>query len=509
MACPACGSETPEGFNFCGKCGSPLAEPGTGQRKTVSILFCDLVGSTVLGSSVDTEVLRSVLEQYWSRARSVVERHGGTVEKFIGDAVVGVFGVPTLHEDDALRAVRAAADLLVAVRELNKDLQERLGIELAVRIGVNTGEVLAGAGGEALMSGDAANVAARLEQAAGAGEVLLGETTHWLVRGVVDAERVGPLSVKGKSEPLVAFRLAGVRPGSVGPGRSRRFAGRMVGRGRQLQLAETAYATAVEEPALVLLTVVGAPGVGKSRLVEELLAEVGDRAFALAGRCLSYGEGITYWPTIEMLNRLAEADPRPVSSWLDGVEHADQIRTGLDTMLGRAEAATGQEIAWAFRRLVETVAAARPVILVVDDVQWAEPALLDLLDHLTDMSRAAPILLVCLARPEFLESRPGWGSGRQSFTTVLSPLSQADCAELTAGLFGEHVGDQLLERITNAADGIPLFVEEMLAMLVDQGRLVADPVGRLDGDSRSDGQSPFRPPFRPCSLPGWTGCPRS
>ena len=320
-------------------------------------------------------------------------------------------------------------------------------------------------------------MAARLEQAAGAGEVLLGETTRWLVRDVIDAQRVGPLSVKGKSEPLVAYRLVGVWPASLKPGRSRRFAGRLVGRRRQLRLAETAFEMAVEEPACVLLTVVGEAGVGKSRLVEELLARVGDQAVALAGRCLSYGEGITYWPTIEMLNRLAEADPRPVSSWLDGVEHADLIRTGLETMLGRAEAASGQEIAWAFRRLVETVAVARPVILVVDDVQWAEPALLDLLVHLTDMSRAAPILLVCMARPEFLETRPGWGAGRQALTTVLSPLSRTDCAELTAGLLGEHAGNQLLERITDAADGIPLFVEEMLAMLVDLGRLVSHPAG--------------------------------
>ena len=386
-----------------------------------------------MGSSVDTEVLGSVLKQYWARARSVVERHGGTVEKFIGDAVVGVFGIPTLHEDDALRAVRAAADLLVAVRELNKDLGERFGVELAVRIGVNTGEVLVGVGDESLMSGDAANVAARLEQAAGSGEVLLGESTRWLVRDVIDAQRVGPLSVKGKSEPLVAYRLVGVWPESLRPGRSRRFAGRLVGRQRQLRLAETAYATAVEEPACVLLTVVGATGVGKSRLVEELLARVGDQALALAGRCLSYGEGITYWPTIEMLNRLAEADPRPVSSWLDGVEHADLIRAGLDTMLGRAEVANGQEIAWAFRRLVETVAAARPVVLVVDDVQWAEPALLDLLDHLTDMSRSAPILLVCLARPEFLETRPGRGA-------AAAVVHHCAAAVVTEGLRGADRG---------------------------------------------------------------------
>ena len=444
----------------------------------MSILFCDLVGSTALGSSLDTEVLRGVLGQYWERARSVVEGHGGTVEKFIGDAVVGVFGIPVLHEDDAVRAVRAAADLLAAVGELNKDLVERLGVVLAVRIGVNTGEVLSGSGGVALMAGDAANVAARLEQAASPGEVLIGESTYWLVRDAVDADRVPALSVKGKAEPLVAFRLVGVRPASVGQLRGRRFAGRLVGRARQLQLAEVAYATAVEESACVLLTVVGVPGVGKSRLVQELLGRIGDQAVVLAGRCLPYGEGITYWPTVEMVNRLVEVDPRRLGAWLEGVAHADRIRAGLDTMLGLVQAATGKEIAWAFRRLVETVAAVRPVVLVVDDVQWAEPALLDLLDHLTDMSRGAPILLICMARPEFLDTRPTWGAQRtHSFTTVLSPLSAADCAELTAGLLGDQVGSELLERVTTAADGIPLFVEEMLAMLVDQGQLEPDPAG--------------------------------
>ena len=401
------------------------------------------------------------------------------MEKFIGDAVVGVFGIPVLHEDDAVRAVRAAADLVGAVGELNKDLVERLGVVLAVRIGVNTGEVLSGSGGVALMAGDAANVAARLEQAAGPGEVLIGESTYWLVRDAVDADRVPALSVKGKAEPLVAFRLVGVRPASVGQLRGRRFAGRLVGRARQLQLAEVAYATAVEESACVLLTVVGVPGVGKSRLVQELLGRIGDQAVVLAGRCLPYGEGITYWPTVEMVNRLVEVDPRALGAWLEGVAHADRIRAGLDTMLGLVQAATGKDIAWAFRRLVETVAAVdRPVVLVVDDVQWAEPGLVDLLDHLTDLSRGAPILLVAMARPEFLDTRPTWGAQRgHSFTTVLSPLSASDCAELTAGLLGNHLGHALLERITTAADGIPLFVEEMLAMLVDQHQLEPDPTG--------------------------------
>ncbi len=469
--CPSCGTENPERFTFCGACGSPLVDRGAGQRKTVTIVFCDLVDSTVLGSSVDTEVLREVLAGYWRRARSVVERHGGTVEKFIGDAVVGVFGIPVVHEDDALRAVRAAADLVVEVRELDKDVRARWGIELAVRVGVNTGEVLTG--GEALMSGDAANVAARLEAAAAAGEVLVGEATYRLVRGAVDAVDVGPLVVKGKAEPLVAFRLLGVHPAGAGL-RRRRFFGPLVGRSRQLRLAEAMYETAVEESACVLLTVLGEPGVGKSRLVQELLAGIGAGAWVLQGRCLPYGEGITYWPTVEMLTGLAEADPRPLAEYLPGVAHAGEILAGLQTMRGDAQTATAREVAWAFRRLVETLAAQRPVVVVVDDVQWAEPGLVDLLDHLTDMSRGMPILLVCMARPEFQQTRPGWGAGRQhSFTMALHPLSDADCHQLTAQLLGPQVGEAFLGKVVAAAEGVPLFVEELTAMLVEDGHLVA------------------------------------
>jgi class 3 adenylate cyclase/tetratricopeptide (TPR) repeat protein len=436
----------------------------------VSIVFCDVVDSTVLGSSVDTEVLRGVLAGYWGRARAVVERHGGTVEKFIGDAVVGVFGVPVVHEDDALRAVRAAADLLVEVRDLNKDFEQRLGIVLAVRVGVNTGEVLSG--GEALMSGDAANVAARLEAAAAAGEVLVGESTYRLVRDVVEVVDVGPLVVKGKADPLVAFRLVGVRP--TGVGRRRRFSGPLVGRGRQLRLAEAMYATAVEESACVLLTVLGEPGVGKSRLVQELLAGIGADALVLQGRCLAYGEGIGYLPTIEMLTGLAETDAMPLAEHLSGVAHSGEVLAGLETMRGEAETATGGEVAWAFRRLVETLAARRPVVLVVDDVQWAEPALLDLLDHLTDMSRGAPILLVCMARPEFQQTRPGWGSARQhSLTVALRPLTDTECLQLAAQLLGPEADTALLDRVVTASEGVPLFVEELTAMLVDDGQLVA------------------------------------
>jgi class 3 adenylate cyclase len=449
------------------------------------MLFADLVGSTELGSRLDPEVLRGVLSSYWDVARGAVERHGGTVEKFIGDAVVAVFGIPVVREDDAIRAVRAAADLLTAVDDLNAGLRERLDVELAVRVGLNTGEVMiADATGDvALMAGDAANVGARLEQAAGSGEVLIGESTYALAKDHVDVDALPALTAKGKTDPLLAYRLRRVHPAG-GPMRRRRFSGPLVGRRRPLLQARMAYDTVVEERACALLTVVGSPGVGKSRLVEELLAQVRGEAHVLEGRCLSYGEGITYWPVAEMLQPIVD-DARGWSARLSGVDHAEEIASGLDAMLGRSTLAGSAQMAWAFRRLLESLARDRPVVVVVDDVQWAEPPLLDLLDHVTDLSRDAPILIVCMARPEFLQTRPGWGAGRRHVTTtVLAPLSETDSVELAEGLLGRGLDPQLLQRITAAAEGIPLYVEELVASLADQGRLEVDDAGhwRAIGD---------------------------
>ena len=290
------------------------------------------------------------------------------MEKFIGDAVVGVFGMPVLHEDDAVRALRAASDLLSGVRDLNVELRSRMGVELAVRVGVNTGSVMVGdaAGDVALMAGDAADVGARLEQAAAPGEVLMGETTFQLARDAIDAEAVPPLAVKGKTSPLDAFRLLGHRAAGRRT-RKRRFSVPLVGRRHALQLARNAFDTAVDDRTCALLTVVGAPGVGKSRLVEEMLARVRGEALVLEGRCLAYGEGATYWPLVEMLQRLADDDPVPIKERLAGVEHADEIGEGLDTLTGRSRAATAGEIAWAFRRLLESLARRQPVVVVVDD----------------------------------------------------------------------------------------------------------------------------------------------
>ena len=287
--CPRCGQENPKGFAFCGRCGGSLAEaaPAHEVRKVVTVLFCDVAGFTAAGERLDPEALRGLQSRYFDHARAAIERHGGTVEKFIGDAVMAVFGVPQLHEDDALRAVRAAHDVREAVAALG----------LEARIGVNTGEVVAGAG-EALVTGDAVNVASRLEQAAEPGEVLIGEATFPLVRDAVDAEPVEPLSVKGKPDAVRAYRLRGVVEGA--PAFARRLDSPMVGRERELALLRQAFDLAVSERACHLFSVLGPAGVGKSRLVAELLARVGAEASVLSGRCLSYGDGITYWPLIEI-----------------------------------------------------------------------------------------------------------------------------------------------------------------------------------------------------------------
>ena len=303
LRCPNCGHENRDEARFCDACAAPLrkaAETGE-QRKTVTVLFCDVTGSTALGERLDPESLRGVMARYFDTARLVIERHGGSVEKFIGDAVMAVFGIPVLHEDDALRAVRAASDLRDALGALNEGLQADYATTLELRIGVNTGEVVTGTE-ERLATGDAVNVAARLEAAAQPGEILLGAETRALVRDAVVAEPVEPLDLKGKAAPVSAFRLVSV--GSDAP--SRRLGGPMVGRARELARLQAAMAQAVADGSCQLFTLLGAAGVGKSRLAQEFLAGL-DGATVLRGTCLSYGEGITYWPVVEVLKQIGRA----------------------------------------------------------------------------------------------------------------------------------------------------------------------------------------------------------
>jgi hypothetical protein len=332
------------------------------------------------------------------------------VEKFIGDAVMAVFGVPVLHEDDAFRACRAAVQMRDAFPELGMN----------GRIGVATGEVVTGTT-ERLATGDAVNVAARLEQAAAPGEVLIGASTHALAREVVVAEPVEPLPLKGKSEPVAAFRLLSVSGEPV-----RTFATPMVGRQTELRRVRDAFAQAVHDRSCQLFTVLGSAGVGKSRLAVEFLAGVDARV--VQGRCLSYGEGITYWPVVEIIKQL------------DALPQGDAAAP-LQSLLGETESATSaDEIAWAFRRLLEQEAQDRPLVCVLDDLHWAEETLLDLVEHVADLSRDAAVLLLCMARPELLEKRPAWGGGKWNSTTVLlEPLDAAETEQLLDELGGRRI----------------------------------------------------------------------
>jgi class 3 adenylate cyclase/tetratricopeptide (TPR) repeat protein len=423
--CVACGAENPEGQRFCGSCGAPLQQAALRreQRKTVTAVFCDLVGSTALGEMSDPEAVRIVLARYFERMRAIVEAHGGTVQKFIGDAVVAIFGVPAVHEDDALRALRAAEEMRQALPGLGVD----------ARFGVNTGEVVTSSD-DTLVTGDAVNVAARLQQAAAPGEILLGGQTLALVRDAASVETLDPLELKGKAKPVAAFRLL-----AVGEASGRVHTSRFVGRAKELSLLHDAWERAQTERRCEFVTIVGEPGVGKSRLVAEFAAGCGARV--VLGRCLSYGEGITYFPVVDVIRQLAAV---PQDSGADAA---------IRSLLGEMDAATSpDEIAWAFRKLLEQEA---PLLVVFDDIQWGEETFLDLVEQVALLVRGAPLVLLCLSRPELEERRSRWPVALR-----LEPLPEAEVEELLpATLPGE-----LRRRIVHAAGGNPLFVTEMVAM---------------------------------------------
>ena len=467
--CPSCGAENPAGFRFCGSCGAELPEeaPARELRKVVTILFCDVTGSTALGERLDSESLRRVMERYFSVARDVLTRHGGSVEKFIGDAVMAVFGIPTVHEDDALRAARAGHDLREGLRVLNADLRDEFDIELQVRIGINTGEVVTSTGGT-LATGDAVNVAARLEQAAQPGEILIGARTRELAEGALELEPVEPIEAKGKTEAVAAYRLIGVRGDA--PAFARRFDTPFVGRVDELAQLRQAYNRAVGDQSSHLFTLLGPAGIGKSRLVQELLAEHDD-AIVLWGRCLAYGEGITYFPLVEILEAIA-ADTQ-LTSLLDRDVEGRRMLNTVSAAIGLVDqaAVSREDTFLAVRKLFESLARDQPLILVLDDLHWAEATFLDLVEHLADWSRGAPILLLCVARPDLLDVRPTWGGGKLNATiTLLEPLSEDEAEKLIDNLLGGADLPQVLRiRIAGAAEGNPLFVEQMLALIAQNG----------------------------------------
>ncbi len=398
------------------------------------MLFCDVVGSTALGESTDPEALRALLARYFERMKGVVEEHGGSVEKFIGDAVMAVFGVPAVHEDDALRACLAAVEM--------REAFPALGIE--GRIGLSTGEVVTGTE-ERLATGDALNVAARLQQSAAPGEVLLAEATLALVAEAVDVEPVEPLALKGKSDPLPAYRLLAARPAS-----ERRHETVFVGRKRELALLAEAWARAQAERRCELVTIVADAGLGKSRLAAEALSVI--EAPVVRGRCLPYGAGITYWPVVEVLKQLGGLPSDPAAA------------AAIRSLLGESEAGTSaEEIAWAFRKLLEEQA---PLVVLFDDIQWGEQTFLDLVEHVALLSSEASILIVCMARPELLESRPSW-----PVAVRLEPLGSEDAASL----IGTALAEEVRAKIAVAAGGNPLFIGEMLAMAAETGAGVEVP----------------------------------
>jgi class 3 adenylate cyclase/predicted ATPase len=432
-----------------------------------TLVFCDLVGSTALGERVDPETLQELLALYFDEARAALERHGGSVEKFIGDAVVGVFGVPEAHEDDALRACRTALEIQERIAALNGELVRRHGPGIAVRVGVNTGEVVAGdaargemfASGNAVVLGDSVNVAARLEQAAAPGEVLVGEATYRLVHAGVRVEAVPPIVVKGKSEPVIAFRLREVsRLGSL----SRGAGASLVGRDAELALLKAEFEAVTVERRCRVVTVVGEAGVGKSRLASELIASAPHR-HAVRGPCLSYGEGITYWPIAQIVRELAGIRDD------DSAQAArERVPMRIAQLLGLAEGTTtADQMSLAIVEFLVAAAAGEPLVLIVDDIHWAEPALLELLGSLPRLIEDAPILLLCLARPELLEARPEW-----PVTVSLQPLGPADL-DLLLDELGAPAA--MREQIARTAAGNPLFAEELVAWVGEGGDLAEMP----------------------------------
>ncbi len=455
--------------------------PARESRRVVTILFCDVTGFTSLGELLDPESLSRVMSRYFADMRTVLERHGGTVEKFIGDAVMAVFGIPQLHEDDALRAVRAAMEMRSMLDVLNIELERSHGVTIETRVGVHTGEVMAGALADAqvLATGDALNVAARLEQAAAPSEVLIGLETYRLTRDAVEVDEVAPLSLKGKSEKTPAFRLLDVRAGV--PGHVSRITSPLVGRERPLRALRSAFEDAVADRRCHLVTVLGVAGVGKSRLVEEFVHGVGD-ALVLRGTCLPYGEGMTFAPILDVVKQAAGlGDFAPdehirsrTRALMEGDPHRDAVCDRIVQLAGAEQDAASDDTFWAIRRFVEALARRRPLVIVFDDIQWGEETFLDVIDHIAEWSRDVAILLVCMARPDLLELRPSWGGGkRNAMTLSLEPLSAEQCTRLVSNLLGvSGIEDALRKRVAEGAEGNPLFVEEMVANMIDEGLLI-------------------------------------
>src|SRR6266571_803061 len=576
VVCPNCGTINLPMAKFCIECGTALtpapapasdnppapAQPARSEgmlsssdhagsrsrltapeeRRIVTIMFADITGSTPLADKLDPEDLRAILAGYFNLMAEQIRRHGGTVEKYIGDAVMAVFGAPIAHEDDPDRAVRAALDMQAALARFNQRrlAQDPQAARLQMRIGINTGEVAAPGAQfsrqDFLITGDAVNVAARLQQVAMPDTILVGERTYLAARNVFDFRPLAPLSLKGKPEPIHAWVVQGFRSGRDKSGpyaiiqHPRGIEGLeapLVGRNLELTLMHATYARVQAERHSHLITLLGAPGIGKSRLVRDFIAREQEAAKCtscneslsasrvLQGRCPPYGEGITYWPLVEILRSLLKVESG--ESWevlkhrlhefvqdtltkAKSNEDAAEIASALIRSIGRGPGGDGSEQSFierreiqrsthsksmeqggthalllrAWRVFLEAIAVQEPLILVIDDLQWADEALLDLLEYLTDRINDVPILFLCPARPDFYERRRDWGGGRRNFTTiVLEALTNEESRDLISGLLEtQDLPEVLYHTIQNRAEGNPFFIEEIVRMLIDQGMLV-------------------------------------
>ena len=437
-------------------------------RKTVSVVVVDLVS---LGKHLDPEALRRLMKRVFAEVSTALERHGGRTERIAGQRLMAAFGIPMIHEDDALRAVRAAVDAQAAVARLNGELAQDWGLEIGARASVHTGEVLASedTSEPSLAADETIDGAIRLGELAGAGNVVIGCTTERLVRGAVDAERLGP--VRFGMNTGVAWRVISVDPHA--PAIARRVDTPMVGRDRELAQLRQLFERTVSERAPHLCVVVGAPGIGKSRIAAELRASLEGRAIVLFGHCLSYGEGITFWPLAEVVREATGGSSyEAIAALLRDEPEADLIAGRIAAAIGLTEAAgSTEEVFWAARKLFEALARAQPLVIVFDDIQWAEPTFLDLIEHVLDWSSERSILLLGLARPELLEERPLWAGGAPRSTSIrLEPLSGPETEELIEKLLGEApLSDRMRARVAGAAGGNPLFIQQMLAMIAEEG----------------------------------------
>ncbi|MEX2538614.1 MAG: nuclear transport factor 2 family protein [Actinomycetota bacterium] len=472
--CRMCGGVLDEDARFCDACGTAVgsdAGPAAAARKVVTVLFADLTGSTALEENMDAEAVRSILDRFYGAMRAEVERHGGRVVKFTGDGVMAAFGVPEVQEDDAARAVDAA----LAMRDELQELASDLGLDLSLKIGINTGEVVVSESDEDVV-GDAVNVASRLEGAASAGEILAGEDTWRLTRATSRYEPVKSLELKGKSEPVPAYKLL-----SVDERTADSAAAPFVGRGVELGKLLSVFQQAVESNSARLVTIIGSPGLGKTRLARELMAELGDSARVRETRCDPAGTA-TFAPIADALREasgLSETDDEEqviatlAARLPEDDPDRDRIAARAAAILGVGQPGSTEETFWAIRRLIEAAAHDQPVVFVLDDVHWAEPLMFDLIEHLAEWIRDAPVLLVGTARPELRDIRPSLAEGGRSDLVIsLEGLDQRATAQLALNLLGaDELPAELLTKIPASTEGNPLFVRELVRMLVDDGVL--------------------------------------